>query len=419
MTEPIHIAPPPPAAPSAPHILHVLDHSLPLHSGYSFRTLAILAGQRARGWRTTQVTGPKQSGATFRCECVDGWEFQRTSPASARGRVPGWREWAQIAALEQRLDELVTVHRPDILHAHSPALNAVATLRVGLRHGLPVVYEVRAFWEDAAADQGTSPAGGPRYRLTRALETWALRRVDAVTTICSGLRDDIVARGVAPQRVTVVPNAVDIKRFRLGGAPDPALRMALGLGDARVIGFIGSFYAYEGLDLLLRALPQFLERAPDIRVLLVGGGPCEGALAAQARQLGIADRVVLVGRVPHAEVGRYYDLLDLLVYPRHANRLTDLVTPLKPLEAMAQGRLLVASDVGGHRELIRDGDTGVLFRSGDPAALARAVLGLLAAEASWPALRAAARHFVETERDWAASVARYANVYANARARRP
>ena len=132
-----------------------------------------------------------------------------------------------------------------------------------------------------------------------------------------------------------------------------------------VVGFAGSFYGYEGLDLLIDALALLAPRHPDLRVLLVGGGMQEAALREQARVRGVADRVVFSGRVPHQEVQRYYDLIDVLAYPRHRMRLTELVTPLKPLEAMAQGRMLVASDVGGHRELIRDGETGVLFPAGD------------------------------------------------------
>ncbi|TAN84700.1 MAG: glycosyltransferase, partial [Gallionella sp.] len=169
--------------------------------------------------------------------------------------------------------------------------------------------------------------------------------------------------------------------------------------------------AYEGLDLLLTALPRILDQAPDVRVLLVGGGPQEEALKQQAQRLGIADKVVFGGRVPHGEVNRYYDLVDVLVYPRHPMRLTELVTPLKPLEAMAQGHLFAASDVGGHKELIRDGETGVLFRAGDPQSLADKVLGLLESPGQWPALKQAGRRFVETERNWKTSVARYQAVY--------
>jgi glycosyltransferase involved in cell wall biosynthesis len=205
---------------------------------------------------------------------------------------------------------------------------------------------------------------------------------------------------------------VDVDKFTLGGSADPALRAELGLEGCTVIGFLGSFYAYEGLALLLEALPRILREHPMARVLLVGGGPQEERLKTIAREIGVDRQVVFRGRVPHAEIGRYYDLVDVLAYPRLPMRLTELVTPLKPLEAMAQGRLLVASDVGGHRELIRDGETGVLFEAGSAQALAEAVSRLLASPHAWPRLRRQGRAFVETERTWANSVAHYATVYA-------
>jgi PEP-CTERM/exosortase A-associated glycosyltransferase len=276
---------------------------------------------------------------------------------------------------------------------------------------IPVVYEIRAFWEDAAVDHGTSREGGLRYRLTRGLETYALGRVDAVTTICEGLREDILARGIAAEKVTVIPNAVNIDNFSVGNPADPQLAQALGLEGKLLLGFIGSFYAYEGLSLLLRALPEMLSGNPDIRVLLVGGGPEESELKNLAVQLGVEDKVVFVGRVPHEQVQRYYNLIDVLVYPRLRMRLTDLVTPLKPLEAMAQGRLVVASDVGGHQELIQDNKTGILFKADDADALASKVLELLAQPERWPVLCDAARSFVETQRNWPGSVARYRSVY--------
>jgi glycogen synthase len=285
-------------------------------------------------------------------------------------------------------------------------------LRVGRQLGIPVVYEVRAFWEDAAVDHGTTTEGSLRYRLTRAMETHALQRAAHVFTICEGLRRDIVARGIHANKVTVIPNAVDIEGFPLGGAADPALKARLGLQGATVLGFIGSFYAYEGLDLLLAALPALLQQRPELRVLLVGGGPQETALKAQAASLGLADKVVFTGRVPHAEVNRYYDLMDLLAYPRHSMRLTELVTPLKPLEAMAQGRLFVASDVGGHQELVQDGHTGFLFKAGSAEALAAAVLNALSRQADWPRMRQQARAYVENERNWRRSVANYPAAYA-------
>jgi len=393
-------------------ILHVLDHSIPLHSGYTFRTLSILREQRKLGWETFHLTTPKQVNCDVLEEDVDGWHFYRTpAPAGKPSRLPLVSELALMLQVEKRLFNIVQKIRPDVLHAHSPVLNAIPTLRVGRRLGLPVVYEVRAFWEDAAVDHGTTSQDSLRYRLTRGLETWALKRASHVTTICQGLRNDIVARGIPVERVTVIPNAVDVESFDLGGIPDAALKATLGLSDSTVIGFIGSFYAYEGLDLMLDAFPKILSRLPDIRLLLVGGGPQDAALKAQAKQLGLEDKVVFAGRVPHHEVQRYYDLIDVLAYPRHSMRLTELVTPLKPLEAMAQGRLLVASDVGGHRELIRDGETGMLFKAGSAMSLAETIMKLLAARESWPALRATGRRFVEQERNWTVSVANYRSVY--------
>ena len=394
-------------------VLHVLDHSIPLHSGYTFRTASILREQRALGWETFHVTGAKhQGGNDLLEETADGLHFYRTPRSTgALAKMPVLNQLEVIRGLEKRLVEIIPTIKPDVLHAHSPCLNAIAALRAGRKFGIPVVYEVRAFWEDAAVDHGTSTENGLRYKLTRGLETYALKRADAVTTICEGLRGDIVARGIPASKVTVIPNAVDIDKFAVGGQADLELKRKLGLEQNRLIGFIGSFYAYEGLDVLLRAVPALSQRHPDLRVLLVGGGPQDANLRQQAKDLGIADKVVFTGRVPHDQVQKYYDLLDVLVYPRLSMRLTDLVTPLKPLEAMAQGRILAASSVGGHRELIVDGKTGVLFAPDDPASLAAKVGDLLDAQVLWPALRSAGRAYVETERNWPVSVARYKNIY--------
>ncbi len=393
-------------------ILHVLDHSLPLHSGYTFRTLAILGQQRALGWETFQVTGPKQGSGDQREERIGEWTFHRTPPASGfAAMLPLIRHRQLMHALRARLAEVVREVRPDILHAHSPVLNALPALDVGRAAGIPVVYEVRAFWEDAAADHGTAREWGARYRLTRALETRALRRADAVTTICEGLRGDMLARGIPADRITVIPNAVDPSQFRIAGAPDAELVAKYGLARGATLGFAGSFYAYEGLDLLLRAMPLVLRSVPQARLLLLGGGPQDANLRALAARMGIEDTVHFIGRVPHAEVARYYGAMDVMVYPRISRRLTELVTPLKPLEAMAMGKLVVASDVGGHRELIRDGDNGHLFRAGSSEALARCLVGVLQNPGAWHAVVARGREYVERERTWQASVARYRAVY--------
>lgn len=389
-------------------ILHVLDHGLPLQSGYTFRTRAILTAQMARGWQVAAVTGPRHNAPAPAEETIDGIDFHRT-PRSPR--LPGpLGGLAEVVAMARRVDAVAARFRPDVLHAHSPVLDALAALRVARRRGLPLVYEIRAFWEDAAVGNGTGREGSARYRATRALETWAVNRADAVAVICDGLRRDLVARGVPEAKVMVSPNGVDLTLFGTPPERDAALAASLGLGD-EVVGFIGSFYDYEGLDDLIAAFPALVARRPAAQLLLVGGGPMEAALRIQAAASPVADRIRFVGRVPHTEVERYYGLVDVLAYPRKHMRLTDLVTPLKPLEAMAQGRLVAASDVGGHRELIRDGETGTLFHADDPAAIAAALAGLFERRGDWEARRARARAFVAAERNWSSNVSRYEPVY--------
>lgn len=393
-------------------VLHVLDHSLPLHSGYTFRTRAILTAQAAMGLEVRGITGLRHSAEGPDREEAEGLVFHRTRGMAAG--PPGWREWREIAALADAICALAADWRPDLLHAHSPALCGMAAVIAGQRLGLPVVYEIRAFWEDAAVSNGTGSEGNLKYRLTRALENRVVARADAVVTICQGLKDDLVRRGVEPAKIALSPNGVDLSLFGEAAAPDPALAAELGLGSGPVIGFIGSFYDYEGLDDLIAAMPALIAAVPDARLLLVGGGPMAEALQAQAGASPVAEAIRFVGRVPHSAVERYYALVDVMAYPRKRSRLTDLVTPLKPLEAMAQGKLVAASDVGGHRELITDGVTGTLFPPDDPAAFAAALAALLADRSGWEARRDAGRAHVAAHHDWARNVHRYQDVYQSA-----
>ena len=389
-------------------VLHILDHSLPLHSGYTFRTRAILLAQIAQGWQIAGITGPRQGVAGGAIETVEGLTFYRTPPPAALPSPFG--EMAEISAFAARIEAVARVFQPDILHAHSPVLNAMAAGRAAKRLGLPLLYEIRAFWEDAAVGNGTGREGSIKYRITKWLETRAVRQADKVAVICEGLRGDLVSRGIDPAKIFVAPNGVDMGLFGDPPPRDAALAAKLGLGD-EVIGFIGSFYDYEGLDDLIAAMPVLVATRPQAHLLLVGGGPMADDLAAQAAASPVADRIHFLGRVPHAEVERYYGLIDILAYPRKRMRLTDLVTPLKPLEAMAQGRLVAASDVGGHRELIEDGVTGTLFPADDPAGIAQALADLLADRSNWNTRKAVARAYVADQRDWAKNVARYNAVY--------
>jgi len=394
-------------------VLHVLDHSAPLQSGYVSRSLGILRAQRGLGIDPVAVTSPRHGAEAgpppAPMETVADFDFHRT-PAPAR-TLPGLGFRAEMAATAKRLEEAVEELRPALIHAHSPVLNAFPAQAVAKRMNLPMVYEIRAFWEDAAVDRGTTTEGSLRYRLTRAMETRAVRRAGHVFTICEGLRDDLLSRGIAPDHVDPAPNAIEPDRLPPVTAKDADLAASLGLGAGPVIGFLGSFYHYEGLHLLIDAFPAIRARWPGARLLFVGGGPEDAALRERAAPLGEA--ALFTGRVGPEAVRRYYSVVDLLVYPRLKMRLTDLVTPLKPLEAMAMTRRFIASDVGGHRELVQDGVTGALFASDDPGALAAAALDALdpANAARYAAMTAPALDFVRTTRSWSAVAERYVPVY--------
>ena len=393
-------------------VLHVLDHSIPLHSGYTFRTRAILEQQADIGWETYHVTSAKHSVAKQAIEEVDGLRFYRSEqPAGFLSKIPIVNQWLIVKSLTARLDEIIPEIKPDILHAHSPALNGLAAIKAGKKYNIPVVYECRAFWEDAAVDHGTTSEESLRYRITKAMESYVFKHAQAVTCICEGLRHDISQRGIAEDKITVIPNAVNIEKFTFGEHADDSLKQTLNLQDKTVLGFIGSFYAYEGIPLILDALPEIIKQQENVRLLLVGGGPQEEIIKEKVKTLQLESFVIFTGRVPHDQVQDYYNQVDVFVYPRLTMRLTELVTPLKPLEAMAQGRLVIASDVGGHKELITDQENGVLFKANDKDSLTKAVLDLLAQHESWPAMRQKGREYVEQERNWAKSVGNYKKVY--------
>jgi PEP-CTERM/exosortase A-associated glycosyltransferase len=396
-------------------ILHILDHSLPLHSGYSFRSHSIMRAQQDRGWTPLAVTSAKQeengagSGGT---EEIEGIRYHR-APYGQKGAGAKRPQSGVVVALARRLREIAQKEKPHILHAHSPVLTVLPAILVGRLLSIPVVYEIRAFWEDAAVDHGTYRQWSWRYRLVRRVETWACREAEQVCVICDGLRRDLEGRRIPARKLTTVPNAVDPRSFRASGA-DVEYSDSWHLRGKQVIAFLGSFYSYEGLDLLVRTFARLLKKRGDVVLLLAGGGQTASDLEAQADALGISASIVMPGRISHDRMPAVYALADVLVYPRYSMRLTELVTPLKPLEAMAIGKAVIASDVGGHRELIRHMETGLLFPAGDEAALLDCIELLLGASSLRQTLGERAAAWVHRERTWAHVTEPYGDVYRSA-----
>ncbi|HEU5192043.1 MAG TPA: TIGR04063 family PEP-CTERM/XrtA system glycosyltransferase [Methylomirabilota bacterium] len=388
-------------------VLHVLDHSLPVMSGYSTRSRNIVVFQKAAGLRPVVVTSPKHGPAPALREERDGIPHYRT-PGRRNGWVPLAREIGLMWRLARRVRDVARIERVRVIHAHSPVLNGLPALWVSRRLGIPVVYEARAFWEDAAVDHGTTREGSLRYRVTRALETFMFKRADAVVTIAQAMRQELIERGVAAERIRVAPNGVDTEWFR-PVERSHALAERLGLNGGPVLGFIGSFYHYEGLRFLLGALPAVRERVPGARLLLVGGGEEDAALRAAAAPLG--DAVIFAGQVPFSEVRDFYSITDVFVCPRRRMRLTELVTPLKPLEAMAMARPVVASDLGGLSELIEHDVTGVLVPAESREALVDALTRLARDAGARARIGDRAREAMIQERRWPHIIQRYVDLY--------
>jgi glycosyltransferase involved in cell wall biosynthesis len=245
--------------------------------------------------------------------------------------------------------------------------------------------------------------------MSQKLEQSALEQATLIVTISSALRDDLIKRGIEENKIFEVPNGVDTDYFQ-PSEPDAELTATNNLGGKTVIGFIGSFYFYEGLEHLIDAMLLLLEERQDVTMLLVGEGEAEETLRERI-PVNLRNYFIFAGKVPHYEVRRYYSVMDILVYPRVKSRLTELTTPLKPLEAMAMERVVVGSDVGGIRELVKHGRTGFLVEPENPRELAACLVKLAGDAALRYTVGEEARRAVAHERQWKRIVERYFEIY--------
>jgi glycosyltransferase involved in cell wall biosynthesis len=437
-------------------VLHMVTDALPTtNAGYTVRTQQIAVAQRAASLDPHVVTKagfPVAQGHLDgrRVVEVDGVPYHRLLPY----RLPPHADAAAGLGLEMAA-RLVERLRPAVLHAASNYLNGQLALALRDAFGLPVVYEVRGFWEETwlsrhgAGNGARSEAGNPSsgrvpsgagssgagssgtgtgtvavgplpaadltasdfYVRARELETRCMAEADLVVTLGEVMRAEIVARGVPADKVIVVPNAVP-DEF-LEPLPDAAaLRGSLGVRDGeQLVGVVSNLVAYEGIGTLLEAVAELRRRGAAVRPLIVGDGPERAALERLAGQLGLTGTAIFTGRVPMAEVRRYHAILDIFAIPRTNDRVCQMVTPLKPVEAMASGLPVVASDVGALREIIRPDVTGALATPGDPASFADTMEPLLYSSDHRRKLGVNAREWVARDRTWARNAAIYRAAY--------
>ena len=390
-------------------VLHILDHSVPVTDGYSIRSRNIVQSQRACGIDAVVLTSQQHEPAVQgNPEEHQEIRYHRTRKYS-ESRIPFWRESQRVRCMVNRIDEVIRLEQPDILHAHSPCLWGRAATKVARRRGLPVLYEIRGFWEDAAVDLGKTTETSVRYKVSQWLETSVCRKVDAVTTIAKHLKCDLVERGVAQEKIHLTPNGVDANEFQ-PLQTDKDLKNSLGGRDRVFVGYIGSLFAWEGVDDLIEAIPLIVQSDPRVVVVIVGGGQFEQRIRNLIAKTDVGNHVRFIGRVSHDEVAKYYSILDVLIYPRKRTRNTELCTPLKPLEAMAMEKAILVSDVGGITELLGP-ETGIQFRSGDVADLATKCVTLTSDTSLRSELGRNARKHVIATRGWQQIAKSYMAVY--------
>ncbi len=397
-------------------VLHLVKESRPYYSnGFTSRSHENFKAEQAAGWTPIVLTEPGFPRAVVgdafeRVEVYDGIEHRRLDTGVDYAQVPAdrwqedfaWLAWQQVRAI-----------RPDLIHVSSGRRGyetALVALALKEKTGIPVVYEVRSFFEANWTPDLAREESGEIFRRRMEVETRCMLAADHVLTLGTAMRDEIVARGVPAEKVSLVPNAVNLENF-VPGPRDEDLAARFGI-TMPTFGYVSNMdHRREGQELLIEAAARLKERGIEAQCVLVGGGGRVATLKGLAARWDVEDRVVFTGPVDHTEVAALYDLIDVFVVPRIHERAAVYVTPLKPFEAMAMRRPVLVSDLPALAEIVAAPERGHTFAAGDVGSLADAVAELLADPDERERLGAAGRAWIESERQWRHNGARYAEVF--------
>ena len=437
-------------------ILHVLANGPPDVNGYAVRTQGLLKAYSETGkiepvgltspWypeRESMAEPTEVDGITYH-RCLHPARMKSTSGvgmkwSAGRGRDriagsegfaakplwrralhfalkplrPGW-SWIEERILfkhfTSRIIEVAKAEDAEIIHAHVPYRVGIPAMTAARKIGLPFVYEMRGMWEESAVASGRWRAGGLAHRRFRRMETKVLRNADAVICISETLRSEAISRGVRSERITIIPNAVNLNESA-SGSSELFSEVKTKLGENPVVGYIGSLRELEGVDLTADAVALLREQGIDAKLFVLSSEVGQSELLAHCEKIGIGEHAHIEGPVPHEQVAPFYELIDVFVVSRPDARVTRLVTPLKPFEAMRSGRALVMSDLPALAEIVEDGKTGRLYPAGDAKSLADRIRELLEDESQRSAMGAAAAEWVASERTWSKVIEGTTEVY--------
>lgn len=397
-------------------VLHLVKESSPYSSnGFTVRSHQNLLAERAAGLEPVVVTelGFPRSvvGEDFTLvQEVDGIVHHRLDTGLDYMRVPAdrWLEdfaWYAYNAVREI--------RPALIHVASGRRGfetALVALALKEKTGIPVVYEVHSFFETEWTNETAVEEDSEIFRRRSAVEKICMHEADAVLALGAAMRDELVLRGVAVEKISLVPHGVDLESFR------PADRDAALAARYRIIGPTVGYVAdmdhrREGQEVLIKAASLLRERGVDVQVVLVGDGTRFKGLQELAKLYNVVDRVIFTGPVDPAEIAAHYSLIDVFVVPRVCDRVANYVPPLSLFEAMAMERPVVVSDLPALAEIVDAPNRGRVFAPEDVASLAAVVDELISDSAERERLGQAGCAGIEAERQWQHNGPRFRAVY--------
>ena len=406
------------------NILHLLFSSLPKVSGYAIRSHNILRSQKSYV-NPYGIIDPR-SFHNNKIDIIDGIKYYRypynpgirlfvEPKISKKLRIEKAYDYyyrtlfkCPLKFLRKVVDHLDT----DIIHGHSTEKFAKFGEIIAKEKKIPFIYEVRGFLEDTHVGLGTIKFGSREYQKRKLKETLLMKKADMIITLGEAMRNDIAKRGIYRKKITVVPNGVNTEILK-PKLPNITLKKELGIVKKRVIGYIGSVRRIEGIEYLLRAISILRKRKEDVFLLIVGSyDPIYFSdLNLMSKKLGITNNIKFTGPVPNSVISDYYSIIDIIVIPRKNLRVNRLVTPLKPLEAMAMERVLLTSDLPALKELVKPNISGDLFEAENPYDLANKILKYLNDSHIREQLGRSARVFVKKNFEWRNLIKTYIEIY--------
>jgi glycosyltransferase involved in cell wall biosynthesis len=395
-------------------ILHVF-YDITRLAGYRIRSEYILSNQKSLGLTLSAVFLPVRRancretpiGGTLAVppDIPSGAELlMRLNDAPPIGTV---QRTVMRRVFKSFMKKIIDEIGPDIVHAHSAWMSAAQAFSAARDAGLPFVYEVRGLWEETSVAEAESKRGGLRYSYFRMRENHLYQNADAVVTLSKALKSEIISRGCKPERVSIIQNGVDTEHFK-PMARDVDLANSLGCRERSIVGYVSRLRKMEGVKYLLEAMKKLDEK---VCVVIVGDGPEKPALERLAEQLNVREKTRFVGAVPHDRIKNYYSIIDIFVVPRIKERVCELVTPLKPLEAMAMGKCVLMSDLQGLRETAEADNAAIFFEPENSSALADKINMLLDNVPFRQEIGHNARRYVEEKRNWQSIVRGYIPIY--------